>query len=885
MSRGTKIILSILLFVCQLQPVVLATQDTDLELVEPLDENAIDDIEESEMSELDDSEGLEDVKDPEEVSLQEVEKVEEYDFKFETIAKNDEAALLIDKSVNNIRLVSLETGNYFDTKVMNGQIGNENVKNAQKSDFTLTYYTDLIKATKKIFDNYTMSIDLDQVEYTTIENGVRCKFTIGDKNKVQLSMFPMYIDKDRMEELVIKHLDTSQRRELLDSSNGYYTETKDRYIRNWESKKKDGTPTQVPIIKLQRMYELFYEIGSYDTEELAKDNAQWQVEEESTINVIEITVEYILEGKDLIVRVPAKEIVTDEKQPVFNLTLNPYLLSGDIFDEGYIFVPDGCGGIINFNTDKISTDVLSIPIYGKDILKNNYFYTEPFTQSTLPVLGIKKNDMAILGIIEEGAEIATVNANIAGKMDEFNKANVTFDLLYMEKAPLTVGSENYVPRYGRQSYDGNIVMRYKLLEGEEANYTGMAKAYKSYLKDKNHLAENSVPENAPLFIDILASVPTEKMLLGIPYTEYTSMTSFEEAQDILETIKEEGIQNIIVQYTDWGNGGARNSPFTDIKILKKIGGEKGFHNLLSYAKEENISIFPQINILSTYSTKGISNSKDISHLIDGTKAVMPNFNIVTKQTNKVKEWLISPGFFSKYITKILKWTDKLGIENLAVDKAGLLLYGDYHNKRQIMRWNALSLFQEALDQLSQGTRLLFSNANSYAYKYASYISDVPTYSSGRRAVDYSVPFVQMVLENDIPYSMEPFNYYSLEGIEKYLLKAIETKSNLKWIFTYRDEELLINAYLSENFNFDLYYQTRFSRWKDKIYNYYQEYNEFYKQVKDAEIKRHQVVNSDLVKVEYTNGCVVYINYGGKTQEIDNVIIEPVSYVIKKQEVQ
>lgn len=289
-------------------------------------------------------------------------------------------------------------------------------------------------------------------------------------------------------------------------------------------------------------------------------------------------------------------------------------------------------------------------------------------------------------------------------------------------------------------------------------------------------------------------------------------------------------------------------------------------------------------MLSTYSTKGISGNKDISHLMSGTKATMPDFDIVTKQTNKIKEWLISPGFLPKYASKILKWTNNLGIENLAVDKAGLLLYGDYNNKRQIMRWDALPLFQEALDRLSQEKGLLFSNANSYAYSYANYICDVPIDSSGRRAIDYSVPFIQMVLENEIPYSMEAFNYYNLEGFEKYLLKAIETKSNLKWILTHEDEKLFIDAHLSENFAFEPYYQTKFSRWEDKIGDYYKKYNEFYKEVKDAEIKKHQVIDDDLVKVEYTNGLIVYLNYSDKTQKIDNEIIEPVSYVIKQQEV-
>lgn len=876
-------LLLVFILLVQIQVPTFADEEKAAESAEETIESVeeTDEAVESEVEAVDSAQATADsVEQPAEgVSLEDVKQVEDYKFSFETVAKNSEAELLIDKSVNALRLVSLKTGNYYDTKIMNGQLGNDVIKNLQKSDFSLTYYTDKVRATIETMDSYTKSIKLGQVEYTPIDNGIRCSFTLGDKSAVNLSMFPMFINKERMEQLVLQYLDENQRKELL-GKDGYYTEQKERYVRNWAAKKKDGTPTQVAIPKLKRMYNFFYEIGKYNEEELAKDNAEWGQEEASTNITLKVDVEYILDGKDLIVRIPVGNIVTDEKHPVSELTLAPYLLSGDIYDEGYIFVPDGSGGIINFNSGKTFTDVLSIPIYGKNLLNSPYFYTEDFVQSTLPVIGIKKNDTAILGIIEEGAELATVSADVSGKVDEFNKVYAKFDLLYMEKVAMTVKDGGFVVKYAKNGYKGNITMRYKLLEGENANYTGMAKEYKSYLKEKGALKENPVPENAPLFLELLASVPTEKMFLGIPYTSYTSMTSTDEAQKILEMLKADGVENIVLQYTDWANGGMKNSIYKNLKVIRSIGGMKGFKELVSFAKKEGVALFPEIKMLTTYSTWGVRDNRDISRLLDNTKAIMPNFNIVTRQTNKIREWLLSPSFLPKYASSIQKWVKKLEIDGLGLDNSALLLYGDFNTKKELLRTDARPLIEEAFNTLNQDAKLMFSNANSYAFGYASYITDLPTSNSGRRIVDYSVPFVQMVLENDVPYSMEDYNQYSLEGFEKYLLKAIETKSSLKWIMTHENESKLTEAYISKNFNMKPYFQTQFSRWEGKIGDYYDQYNEFYQKVKDAEMKNHEVISSDLVKVEYTNGLTVFINYGKEEKTIDGVKIEPLSYTIK-----
>lgn len=815
-----------------------------------------------------------------EISWEDIGQKEQYKFNFETVARNDEAELLIDKATNTLRLVSLKTGNYFDTKVMNGQLGSEYVKNIQKSDFVVSYYRDLAQGTTETWNNYTMSIELGQVEYEPIDNGIRCIFTVGDASKIHLDMFPMYISKDRMEKLVLQYLDDKQRQQLL-GKQGYYTETKDKYIRNWESKTKDGSPTAVPIPVLKRMYNLFYEVGHYSAEELAIDNEMWGVQAENLNITFKMAVEYVLEGKDLVVRVPIDGIETDEKHPITELTLLPYLLSGGIQDEGYLFVPDGCGGIINLNNGKYLTE-FSTYIFGSDPLYENGFYYEQFTPSTFPVVGIKKNNIAIMGIIEQGAEIATVSANVSGRVDEFNKATIKFNLFYSERVPLTIGFENYILKHADRGYDKDIVVRYKLLEGKDASYVGMAKEYRKYLEHKGEIKKNETPQQVPLFLEMIASVPREKVFLGIPYTSQVSLTSFDEAKNIVDTLKQKGVSDIVVQYTYWANGGVKNSAFNNLKVIRSIGGEQGLKRFISYSQQSDIPLFFTINMVTVYSTRGISKRNDIAKLINNTPAVKPGFNMVTKITDRVREWLISPSFFSRYTDSIIKWADKLGIEGLGLGEAGVLLYGDYGEKNQIMRWDALPMFQDAFEAMGEHGSLLFSNANSYVYKYADYITDLPVYGSGREIIDYNVPFVQMVLENNIVYSMPAFNEYSLENFEKYLLKAIETKSSLKWIVTAAEEKEFIPAYLSDDFRMRYYYRTQFKRWEEEIPHYYSLYNEFYQQVKDAEIDNHEIIDEDLVKVSYTNGVIVYLNYSTTEEKsIDGYVIKPLSYVIGK----
>jgi hypothetical protein len=81
---------------------------------------------------------------------------------------------------------------------------------------------------------------------------------------------------------------------------------------------------------------------------------------------------------------------------------------------------------------------------------------------------------------------------------------------------------------------------------------------------------------------------------------------------------------------------------------------------------------------------------------------------------------------------------------------------------------------------------------------------------------------------------------------------------------------------------DVFY-AEYSLWEDTIADYYNDYNEFYKQVKDAEIVSHEIVDRDnnLRVVTYSNGVKVYINYTDEKTAINGVSVDAYSYVLQK----
>ena len=180
----------------------------------------------------------------------------------ELVAQSDVASLYLDKKYAMLRLVDKKSGISVDTKIVDGDSGNANIKANQKSDFIITFWPDDRTQGTTTQTNFTMAIDKDQVEYSAIENGVRITYTLKE-DRLNMDVVPKYISEERMNELV---------RQYLSADDLKYLDENYRLYDGIYTRQADGAgKTQSAIRNLR---DLFFEKGKYTQEDLEADNAE-----------------------------------------------------------------------------------------------------------------------------------------------------------------------------------------------------------------------------------------------------------------------------------------------------------------------------------------------------------------------------------------------------------------------------------------------------------------------------------------------------------------------------------------------------------------------------------------------------------------------------------
>ncbi|MCL2407859.1 MAG: DUF5696 domain-containing protein, partial [Defluviitaleaceae bacterium] len=465
------------------------------------------------------------------------------DTRFELTYENEYAFLLMDARRVAFRVVCKETGAFFDTKPQ--PQGVAAVQNVQNSNFIIEYMSNLHTGDggrRNVYRAWSDSINLNQTEIHMLEDGVRIDFTIGDLDRVLLSDFPMFISSERMHALVFDHNDPAivatwiQRPGVVMDGGVFWVYQGGYYRRRFDCLDEYGDPTSVSPPVLNRMWQGFYGNGLYTPEELAYDNAYWSFVPEDSRRWVEVSMSYRLDGPDLVVTfyTSGMVVVSDEPErtPIINVTVHPHLISGRNDQSGYIFVPDGSGAIIRLDALRDAPAPMNMPVWGGDIFHLPWFFEEQFIQTTLPVYGVVWEDTntAVLAIIEQGASAATIHAT-AAVADPFARAFTSFVINEMQEVPLLARSAGWMhntrPMFHDTPFNEDIIIRYVFLQGDRANYVGMAKAFQAHLMAHGQLYQR-IPNtpDAPFFVNLIAGVPVIRTFAGlIPYDTYETLTS------------------------------------------------------------------------------------------------------------------------------------------------------------------------------------------------------------------------------------------------------------------------------------------------------------------------------------------------------------------------
>ena len=148
---------------------------------------------------------------------------------------------------------------------------------------------------------------------------------------------------------------------------------------------------------------------------------------------------------------------------------------------------------------------------------------------------------------------------------------------------------------------------------------------------------------------------------------------------------------------------------------------------------------------------------------------------------------------------------------------------------------------------------------------------MPLYHDRTRFITDSVPFLQIVLRGYVDYYSTYLNFSTNQSID--VLKCIEYGSNPAYLISYEPSHLLSNT-LS-----NYLYATHFASNKENIINQTTMITEALSGVVGETITAREVLALGVVKVTYSNGTSIYVNYTDSIQKVDGLEILAQNYKV------
>lgn len=598
---------------------------------------------------------------------------------------------------------------------------------------------------------------------------------------------------------------------------------------------------------------------------------------------ITVPVNYFLTGDGFSAEIDVKNINEGKKSYLIGVNLLPMFGAGNWESEGSLFVPDGSGALIPFNGHNDMKTSYVLPVYGEEkaVLKNQKVLSNETVR--MPVFGTIKQNNALMGIISHGDTSASVTALYGTDSRGYNSISSvmnyrTLDSKEMFKNQGGISRTLYRVSSAHASFD-TFRTDYYLLEGDSADYVGMAEKYREYLTRSGKL-KNSELQKPTFNIEMYGAADISTTFLGVKYNKTVRLTTFEEAEKIIETATDKGMKSLSVRFIGWSGAGLLNKKLdVSAKAMSALGGNGKFKDLLKFADENSVNIYPDIDIMSLRKGGGdYSLSSDVVRTMFNYKGEQYVYSrsVYNKLTYEDSVYLLngdsvmraSNTFFTKYKNR---FGGNISLTGLADN-----LYSDFGYKKSEYKDKAYYKNLTALKNASKQCKsVAVESANAYAFEFADRIYKTPVFSSGYDIYSKDVPFYQIVLHGLSALVTEPL--IGSQDSETLFLKAVETGSELSFAGTYSETSELIGS------RFEDKYSTYYLGWIDKANALYTEYMPLLEKIYNKKIVSHNEFKSGVFITEYENGIKTAVNYNETDADINGTLCKAKGFVILQGE--
>jgi len=642
--------------------------------------------------------------------------------------------------------------------------------------------------------------------------------------------------------------------------------------REWLSCPNDSTDTEKPLLTVSFLDTHFniVTVNSF-SDSIEKDT----YEVKKVKGGLKITFDFQKDNQQF--RIPVQITISDEyveasilyddieeygESRITNIDLLPFFGAGHAEDDGYLFIPDGSGALIRFSDNSRNAASYRQRVFGTDpavdlMLKS---VETPETVS-MPVFGIKKNDGAFLAVIHEGASAASVYARNSSFDSPFASVGCSFIFHQYDVTGVRDkrGEWRQVPMTQEQFLNITPKLRYYFLDGENANYSGMARKYRDYLTSTQKLTLLREESSPAVSLMLYGQTKKQSSFLGIPITKNITATSFSDAQRLLKKLDDKGISNPNIFLYGFEKGGYQQQYTKKESFNSGVGGKKGYQTLLENAGEATI-----------YQANDLSKDYKSSFFKGQYIRSLNRMNIERRQPMiSSGEWDFDGASWRYLKPDILLKNAQTWIKSITkADNAGVLFsgtaqsYSDFEHitddNKATGREHIADAYRQALDAAKKkGISAAVESGNNFGIGYADVLVNSPTASGQYDIVSEDIPFYAMVFHGYVQMTSKPVNRMSSRSAALADMTAAGIQPS--WQLTAIDPLELKGTQLK------FLYNTKAGEWTDEITKAARMFEDVQKGLANVLIESHARQGS-LEIFTYENGTVLVGNNGDTAAE-------------------
>ncbi|MDF2699971.1 MAG: hypothetical protein K0Q49_1527 [Haloplasmataceae bacterium] len=562
-----------------------------------------------------------------------------------------------------------------------------------------------------------------------------------------------------------------------------------------------------------------------------------------------------LEDNELVIDIPRDSIheynpdlwsSSKEGISLTEIDIYPYLGSTKGEENGYIVIPDGIGGIVKLDdTPRTKMSYLQY-VQGRDIGDTNINEiptyqvqdVKPLERITLPIYGIIPDvgNNGILVVSEEGSNDANYNYKVKGLETDYYQSFFTYVYRKTYTQFQSRKTTDNILAIPKEPLDVNVKQRVIFLTGDKASYVGLAKTYREFLERTKNLDNIITPQDEYttrielIGNEVTKSIFNEKNVTG---------TTYNDAIQLLQTLKGDGYINLDVSLKTFN---ISQSAYR-INILRSLGGEKDFKNLLKYTKDNNIDFSYFIDYVYNF-----GNTKDTAKKMNSQPLGIANLSYMyeLKYINKA-------GTIPINVKKDLDILNKYDINEVSLPGFESILHTTNENRLIHSSIENVKDVEETLQILNDNDKNVGAyNPDFYLYPYINKYLDAPITSSELAFVDATIPLIPLILTGHTEFFSPYLNF--IQNEEQSLLRLVEYGINPAYIMTSE------NTYELQYTNSSDIFISQYDSLKVRMSRYDSVIREGLNAINGQELVDHVFITDGVTKSVFSNGVSIIVNY-------------------------